>query len=246
VAEQTDSEFRRVVVDILGEVDVTADAETRHNLALQHLWNARHAARMCSECEAHLIANGNHEINHELRGHAMTAVISAAAFLESLVNEVFRDAVDKDAGRGAPRLNPLSNEAVGTMAELWKGADSIGMTAVLLKYQIALTSAGQPLLSSGAEPYQSAHLVKVLRDKVMHFKPEWQGDKEHSIEKQLRPKFPENQQVTAGPWYPNQALGANCAHWAWTSSVKFVDDWWQRMGLEKKKLNTALDGWDAP
>jgi hypothetical protein len=107
MTEQRGPEYRRVVVDHLGEVDVTADAETRHNLALQHLWNARHAARLCGECEAHLIADDDHEINHELRGHAMTALISAAAFLESLVNEVFQDAVDRSEGMALNGLYSL-------------------------------------------------------------------------------------------------------------------------------------------
>jgi len=59
------------------------------------------------------------------------------------------------------------------------------------------------------------------------------------MEKKLRDKFPENQEVTAGPWYPNQALCAACAEWACNSIVAFVDDWWGGLGLSHPS-NTGL------
>ena len=52
-------------------------------------------------------------------------------------------------------------------------------------------------MSSGENPYQNAALVVQLRNLLIHFKPQWQGDDAHSMEKKLRDKFPENQQVTA-------------------------------------------------
>ena len=52
----------------------------------QHLWNARHVAARCRNREAKLIAEGNHNIDYELRGLAMMAVVSAAGFVESFIN----------------------------------------------------------------------------------------------------------------------------------------------------------------
>jgi hypothetical protein len=58
-------------------------------LAIQHLWNARHMAALCRKVEDDLIADGRRNIDYELRGLAMMAFASAAAFVESLINEIF-------------------------------------------------------------------------------------------------------------------------------------------------------------
>ena len=113
----------------------------RHSLSLQYLWNARHSARLCAEGEA----DSERRRYYEVRGHSMTAVISAAAFVETIVNEVFQDVADYFGRAG------LSDGTVETMRVLWKGEEFDKAGSVLLKYQVALAAAGQPLMNSGRE-----------------------------------------------------------------------------------------------
>jgi hypothetical protein len=68
----------------------TVSAQSRHVIALQHRWNARRAARLCSEAEATMDRNNFYAV----RGQSMNAVISAAAYIETLVNEVFANVAD--------------------------------------------------------------------------------------------------------------------------------------------------------
>jgi hypothetical protein len=44
----------RAGASLNANVGLTASVRSRHNLALQHLWNARHAARQCCDREADL------------------------------------------------------------------------------------------------------------------------------------------------------------------------------------------------
>ncbi|WP_142305312.1 MULTISPECIES: hypothetical protein [Mycobacterium] len=46
---------------------LTAEADVWPALALQHLWNARHMAALCKTRENDVIAQGNHNIDYELR-----------------------------------------------------------------------------------------------------------------------------------------------------------------------------------
>ena len=156
------------------------------------------------------------------------------------IRDSFQDAVDVTAGRAQPRIDGLSVQAMHNMNRLWN--DAIEQTRLFLKYQIALTCNNKPLLNTGTEPYQSADLLKKLRDRLMHFKPEWQTGQPHAVERQLRSKLPENLQVTTGKWYPNRALGAGCAQWACLSAQKFVEHWWVLMGFTNPP-KTELTDW---
>ena len=221
---------------------MTASAESRHTLALQHLWNARRAARLCRERETDLLFLKYHNIDYQLRGLAMAAVMSSVAFLESLINEKFLDAVE-EASMPPDRLAGLSTKAVGGMRDQWTANPSVEGEKIFVKYKTALSCVGKTM-DLGREPGQSVKILIQLRNALTHYKLEWQGDTSMLYE-QLRKRLPVNRQLPAGPFYPNQALSADCAAWAWHRSVEFVDKWWGDMGYEQS-ANTALDGWPDP
>ena len=215
--------------------------QIRHGIALQHLWNARRVARLCREGEVTSDRNNFQAV----RGASMNAVSSAAAFIETIVNEVFADVADWQPGR--PGREGLADDTVETMRRLWKGPDSIERASTLTKYQIALTAAGKPLMDTERLPYKDAALLVNLRNLLMHYKPKWQsvGESVVGIENKLGGKFQPNQLLPSGPWYPNQCLGAGCAQWACKTCVDFVDTWWQSMGIGRPS-NTALNDWPDP
>jgi hypothetical protein len=175
-----------------GEAFGTPAIQTRHYIALQHLWNARHAARLCSEREATIDRNDFQAV----RGLSMNAVISAAASIETIVNEVFANVADTYPGD--PRREGLADGTVETMRRLWKGPDSIERASALTKYQIGLTAARKALMDTGRPPYQDAALLVSLRDLLMHYKPQWQGDRPLGIENKLRNKSPTTSSCLVG------------------------------------------------
>jgi len=88
-----------------------------------------------------------------------------------------------------------------------------------------LLFAGKDALPKGQAPFQDAHLVIGLRNKLIHHKPEWLGDDPNDIERQLKSKFDPNPLAvgSGNPWWPWHCLGAPCAKWALDSVVALTE-----------------------
>jgi hypothetical protein len=220
---------------------------SRHHFASEHLWNARHLARLCQERENELVAQNAYEPDIEQRSLCVSSVLASVAFLEALINEVWQDAADTPAGEDNQRLAGLSRLEVARLRELWQ-SDGVERNLKLLdKYSVALVAADKPALDKGREPFGSIKVAVRLRNALVHFIPELQWhDEEHALEPALRGKFAENPLPIVGrPWYPHKALGAGCAQWAWSKCLDFAKEWWQQMGLERNFL-VDFDSWPEP
>lgn len=206
----------------------------RDYMASQHLWTARREAWLCRAREEQLLNDGKLDRRH--RSHAISAVLSAVAFLEAFINATWQDAADIEPGQETAYTTGISPEGLATMRELWNGTDQAErMLSVLSKFQVALVCAGHDRMDEGAEPFQSADLLVELRNVLVHFKPQWHwSDGDLRFVKRLRnivrPER-ENRQPIGHPWFPNKALGAGCAEWACTASVEFARAWHDRIGL---------------
>lgn len=86
---------------------MTASVSVRDYMANQDLWTARREAWLCRKREDTLLNQQNIDRAH--RSHATTAVLSAVAFLEALVNTVWQDAADSEAGKHTP--TPMASPA---------------------------------------------------------------------------------------------------------------------------------------
>jgi hypothetical protein len=218
-------------------VGLHASVSMRGYMANQHLWNARREAWLCGQREEMLVNRNVRNIDRTHRSHAITAVLSAVAFLEAIVNEVWQDAADSEPGELTPYTQGIPDTAIATMRELWNGKqDSERMLSLLSKFQVALVCAGHDRMDKGTEPYQSAAVLVDLRNALVHFKPRWwhdDGRDEAKFIRSLRDKLAgrENRQSIGEPWFPNKVLGAGCADWASNSVIAFARDWHGRMGL---------------
>ena len=63
-------------------------ASVRPGFTVQHLWTARRAAWLCKQREQYLVDTDYRNIDRQHRSHAITAVLSAVAFVEAFVNDV--------------------------------------------------------------------------------------------------------------------------------------------------------------
>jgi hypothetical protein len=240
----------------------TAESALWIDLSLQHLWNARHAAALCSSCEADLMADGNHEINLKLRGLAMMAVASAAGFVESFINEIFL-AIDQPQNIAA--VEGIAPDARNAMKDLWDPAPStrrrrwwslrarrgpsppvrVKRRPVLDKYQAALRAMGKPqAMPKGHQTCQRVQTVIDLRHDLLHYTPEWQTSGEpHDYESRLPPN--PNPRVQHAS-FPDSVLSAALAEWSCNVCVELVDVWSGHMGLTNPPDTGLTKGWPVP
>lgn len=233
VAESEPKDFKGVETPSALKMG-TPRVGVRTYLSTEHLWNAHHMARLCTERENSLAAQGFQGIDMQTRSYATASILEAVAFLESYINEVWQDAADYRPGEDNPRLGTLPQAAIGRLGQLWS-TDRLQRTlSVLEKYTVAAVFADQLPLDPGAEPHQSAHALIKLRNELMHWKPEihW-ADEERELEKLLKPRIGINRLFKVGsPWFPHHVLCASCANWAVRRSMGFVDVWRHRMGVQ--------------
>lgn len=195
----------------------------RNYFSTHLLWAARHFGQEAAVIESRHEGDSRFDIEH--RAAVLGAVTSSAAFLEAMINELFQDASDGHGTAGDGYLAPLAARTHELMAGWWAESGE-GFEKVLRKYQMLLLFCDEPILDRGAEPYQSADLVIKLRNTIMHYRSETvSADVEHRLAKGLRGRFPDNLLMTGSgnAWWPDHALGAGCADWAF-KSVKALAD----------------------
>jgi hypothetical protein len=208
---------------------------------VEHLWTARHAARLSREREA-AITQG---IDFEHRSHVMTAIFFSAAFLEALVNDVVLEIVQPGPGSPSPRIASIPQSSLPAFQQLWARERRLG---VLRKCQEALAAAQsqQQQFSLNHNPAKNAQLVIDLRRHFVHHKPEWQDiDAEHHFKPRLKAAKVAEYPLPLAPWFPNKALSAGLAQWACEATTRFADSWWRRMRL-KGSYDAALNDFPPP
>jgi hypothetical protein len=209
-----------------GEAVGTPSLQIQEMFAMQHLWTARHAARLCRERESQVIRQRS--VDTELRSHAMASIFFAAAFLEALVNEVILGMLD--ASGPTPRTACIPPSTIPGFRQLWRRERRLGIRG---KYQEALFAVGKPQYDERRDPAKSMLLVVELRNHFVHHQPEWREvNAEHDFERALkRAGVAPNQQPLGPPWFTNKALGAGLAEWSCDVITRFAKSWWKRMGL---------------
>jgi hypothetical protein len=187
-------------------------------MSRDHLMAALHFARQCYSVEARSIGTGHSE---EHRSYVIGSVLSAVAFLEATVNEIFVE----------PRLFAMSPELQRIFRKLWDC--DLANSSVLVKYEIALLLKGAPEFARGQQPFQDVDLVIKLRNALVHYKPEWQPlEQPQRMEKLLRNKFTLN--PLAGNddvFFPGKCLSYGCAKWAVRSVLAFGNEFFKRFGM---------------
>jgi hypothetical protein len=183
----------------------------------------------------------------ENRAYVIGSIFSSVSFLESLINEFFADAGDDESQN---RLSGLDVESIKVLAETWKIIEF--KQSIPEKYQLALLLNGKEIFDSGPSNMKDVSLLINLRNALIHFKPEWLTEKEDwkEIPTKWENKFGSNKitlcKLVSGkaPYFPDRLLGHGCAQWAILTSIKFADDFYERMGLIpsyneiRQRLNT--------
>lgn len=231
------------------KIEITS-LEVSHKLSFSHIKAAAHFAKLSYEIEdKYDDSQDSSELFEKHRSYVIGSIITTVSYVEATINELFTDVADGVYSNG------LDHNVIALMARMWKleikppnktkvakiysPLDDL-KPSVLQKFQIALTLAGKDLFDTGKAPYQDVDYLILLRNALIHYKPEWIGTGEKykdTLSEKLRKKL-ESRIQTINPmtregslFFPHQCLGYGCAKWAVESSVKFTNEFFSRIGL---------------
>lgn len=217
----------------------------QRKISQQLLWTAEHFSKLASQIESTWKETGKVSKQAENQAYAIGAVFCSVAFLEAAINELYSDAQTEN-------VSDLDKSHQSTLGKMWD-LPSVCNASLLEKYQSALILCGNLEFNVSINPYQDVSLLCSLRNKLVHFRPDWvtigyyapKGQKGlQSLEKKLRGKFPENTAVSGShlPFFPDRCLGYGCAEWAVTISGAFFGEFCKRMGFPRPEL-LGSDTW---
>lgn len=213
------------------KVGGSAVLSIRAYFSTYHLWAADHFSRLAGEIEdSH---EGRSKFNLEHRVYVMNSILSAVAFLEAAINELYQDAHDKHL----VYLEHLDQSVLSILSDFWDMTeeDDKSFLSILDKYQMALRFAGKEPFQKGENPYQDAALVIKLRNYVTHYKPIDLDEKnKHKLDDMVKGKFLPNKMMegSGNNFFPDKALGKGCAEWCLSSVKNFADAFFDKMNIE--------------
>lgn len=220
--EEDNAVARPASVELAVEIP-PARVVMRNYFSTYLLWASKNFSSKAAAIENNHTGESRFDMEH--RAYVISAVMSATAFVEAFVNELFQDAADNHGITGDGYIAPLTPRTRELMREWWM-ASGQGFERVLDKIQLLLVSAAREKLDRGAQPFQDAALLVALRNALVHFRPESvAADVDHRFTKALRGRFAGNALMvgSGNAWWPDHALGAGCARWAFKSARAIAD-----------------------
>lgn len=106
----------------------------------------------------------------DIRSYSSACIMSSAASLEALKNELF-------IAHGGKLRSQLDN-----FEESFWGKKGIEQKPILKKYQIALKMLGEDGLDEHTLPYRDAWSLIELRNALVHYKPTWDPERARIVE----------------------------------------------------------------
>lgn len=104
----------------------------------------------------------------------------------------------------------------------------------LERYQVILHLLHKAPLGTGEQPWQDMDIVIKLRNQITHYKSQWgqqmEGKNLFKSLQNLRIKKPPFIPNTMN-FFPHQCLGAGCAAWSVRTAVKFINVFYERLGV---------------
>lgn len=195
-----------------------------------HLWAAKDFAKEASTIEAAHTGEAQFDIRH--RALVMSSIIEAGAFLESVINELFKDCFD---GYEVYLLG-LSKSQIGLLGEQWARWHEKGRSAppTLEKFDAALKCCCIESFGRDRTPYQDAKLGLLIRNALIHSTPESLFSGEGHRFDSLKSRFPSNSLMSGSgnAYFPDKCLGAGCAHWACLSMRAFADAFFEKLTVK--------------
>jgi hypothetical protein len=170
----------------------------------------------------------------------LNSILSAVAFLEATVNELYSDAADGDS------LSPDDGcEALyRTIAEGWRNEKNFDRAPVLARYQNILAIAGRQPFSESDPAFANVKNLIEIRNFLLHYRREWvvvagkaktsarDDTRGAAFETLLKHSFKENPFAPKGsPFFPERCLGHGFSEWAVLNSLIMTGEFFSRLGI---------------
>ncbi len=210
---------------------VEATEQVIANFALQHLKAATTFESEVARLEAKHDCAEFGPFFEDIRSYASACLMSSAASLEALINELF-----------IAHHSPLRAQLKDFDKEFW-GKGGIEWKPILKKYQIALEMLGAEPLDKDNAPYRDAWALIELRNALVHYKPTWDPQRERTVALVdiLDGRFTTSRFVDDGADFVSmKCMSADCATWAVNSVLAIIRELECRTDIEPSKLSRFL------
>lgn len=205
-------------------------AEIKTYYAGYHQTAAAHTARIAGEAEEALRTEDEELADRMSVIHdsmVISSIIESYAGVEATINE----AIDTESN-----LFWEYHEDLRPFFDAYPG-DFIREESTMKKYQIILYITDSDPFEPGKEPYQSANIVRRLRNYFIHHDPEFAGgspeEPDTRLGKALKTKdFELNPFHDGYQFFPGNCLSYGCAQWAFAVCLDFIDKFYGRIEIE--------------
>jgi hypothetical protein len=211
------------------------------NFALTHFNAAKHFSTKVGQIESASRGQASGNFWEEISIYCASCIVSAAASLEALINELFL----------AP--GPLRTSITDFDTFFWGGYErrrcfllfkcskrirGLEREPALRKYEKALSLLNKPALSRTDASYRHAEALIGFRNYLIHFKPLWDDERRHQrLEDQLQGLFQTSPCADLdADFLAEKCMSAGCSDWAVQTVTNFVQDFAQKSRLDPQKL----------
>jgi hypothetical protein len=213
------------------------------NFALTHFNAAKHFSDKTKEIEDANMGQPFGNFWEEISIYCASSLITAAASLEALINELFISPGDLHANVENFDDFFWGNEMTVSRFLLFKRKKIIkGLERkpALLKYKEAVKILGRAPLARTDNEYSAAEALLAFRNYLIHFKPLWdEGRRDERLEERLDGLFDLSPFVDQGSSFLEmKCMSAGCSEWAVKTVVNFVSYFSDKSGLGDKKLHS--------
>jgi hypothetical protein len=210
-------------------VTATATADARYTFTGQFLEASALFIRHARAIEATADAGTEDQIRCEHQGLVCSVIMQCAAALETETHEVCVHGPGAHLGSGG--TDELAR------AFLRPVADIVDDQSTLSRFDLILHLLKRPPLSKGTNPYQAAELVVRLRNEIVHYKSRWGAEMEKNKLQAALQSLGHKPAPYTHPsmnFFPHRCLNADCAAWALSSVVAFLEAFYTALGVPSR------------
>jgi hypothetical protein len=158
------------------------------------------------------------------------AIFNSVSCLEAAINDVFARSADQHFQASIAAV--LGSDVTIRLETAWPLVKE--KMSILDKFTLFLELSDKPPFDRIKQPYHDVNLLIRLRNKLVHYHPEWdKSDVTSKLETNLNKRFSLNRfyENTDNAYFPDKCLGAGCALWAVASCKQFTQEFFSRTGL---------------